>query len=73
MKPVTCQGFFLIFVAISKKYENVLCSSTKLVTLLILLLIHKLLCAIMKIGQYRTKIVRQMRRQIFRQMKQKAE
>ena len=26
-----------------------------------------------QIGQYRTKIVRQMRRQIFRQMKQKAE
>ena len=26
----------------------------------------------MKIGQYRTKIVRQMRRQIFRQMKQKS-
>ena len=25
------------------------------------------------LGQYRTKIVRQMRRQIFRQMKQKAE
>ena len=25
------------------------------------------------VGQYRTKIVRQMRRQIFRQMKQKAE
>ena len=48
MKPVTCQDFFLIFVAISKKYENVLCSSTKLVTLLILLLIHKRLCAIMK-------------------------
>ena len=48
MKLVTCQGFFLIFVAISKKYENVLCSSTKLVTLLILLLIHKRLCAIMK-------------------------
>ena len=26
-----------------------------------------------ELGQYRTKIVRQMRRQIFRQMKQKAE
>ena len=26
-----------------------------------------------QLGQYRTKIVRQMRRQIFRQMKQKAE
>ena len=29
--------------------------------------------AIMNLEQYRTKIVRQMRRQIFRQMKQKAE
>lgn len=39
---------FLIFVAISKNPENVLCNSTKLVTLLILLLIQKPLCAIMK-------------------------
>ena len=39
---------FLIFVAISKNPENVLCNSTKPVTLLILLLIQKPLCAIMK-------------------------
>ena len=39
---------FLIFVAISKNPENVLCNSTKLVTLLILLWIQKPLCAIMK-------------------------
>lgn len=39
---------FLIFVAISKNPENVLCNSTKPVTLLILLWIQKPLCAIMK-------------------------
>ena len=39
---------FLIFVAISKNPENVLCNSTKPVTLPILLLIQKPLCAIMK-------------------------
>ena len=32
-----------------------------------------MISAVTVFGQYRTKIVRQMRRQIFRQMKQKAE